>query len=251
MLKTRVIPTLLYRDFGLVKGVGFDTRRQIGGALQAIKVYNLRGVDELIFVDVTATQQGRTPDLALVDELADDCFMPLTVGGGVRAVEHIGQLLDVGADKVSIGSAAVDDPGLVEAGAIRYGAQCIVASIDYRIDADGDARVWTHSGTRSTTHDPVTVARRLEDAGAGEILLTCIDRDGTMAGYDLETTRLVCDAVRIPVIASGGAGAYEHMAEAVECGAAAVAAASIFHFTQMNPMDAKHHLASRGIPVRR
>jgi cyclase len=252
MLKTRIIPTLLYRDFGLVKGVKFDSRRGVGAAMQAIKVYNLRGVDELVFLDVTATTDARHPDLELIDDLADDCFMPLTVGGGISHLDDIRDLLAVGADKVAVGTALVEDPGLIERAAARFGAQCVVAVIDARRDADGRPTVWTRSGTQPTGLDPLALAQEAERLGAGELLLQSIDRDGTMTGYDIDLLRDVTRAASIPVIASGGAGTYAHMAEAVlDGGAAAVAAASIFHFTEQTPMEAKEHLRSRGIPVRK
>lgn len=251
MLKTRIIPTLLYRDFGLVKGKRFDSRRAVGSPMQAVKVYNLRGVDELVFLDVTATLQDRSPDFALVDDLADDCFMPLAVGGGVRSLEDVRSLLQVGADKVLMNTAAVEQPDLVRQAAEHFGSQCVVVSIDVSRDETGRATAWTHSGTVSTGRDPVNLAIECERLGAGEILLTSIDRDGTMEGYDLDLTRNVSRAVSIPVIASGGAGSYEDMARAVlEGEATAVAAASIFHFTEQTPMEAKRHLQDRGVPVR-
>jgi cyclase len=252
MLKTRIIPTLLHRDFGLVKGVGFDSRRAVGSPMQALKVYGLRGVDELVFLDVSATVQGRPPDFELVDHLADECFMPLTVGGGVHDLDHVRRLLQVGADKVSIGTAAVDAPGLVRAAADRFGPQSIVAAIDFRTGRDGRTCVWTRSGTMPTGIDPVELAVRLQGFGIGEILLTSIERDGTMGGYDIATIQRVTAAVTIPVIASGGAGSYADLAAAIlDGGASAVAAASIFHFTHLTPQGAKEHLAERGVPVRR
>lgn len=252
MLKTRIIPTMLYRDFGLVKGVQFDSRRAVGSAMQAIKVYNLRGVDELVFVDVTATRDGRRPDFDLIDDLADDCFMPLTVGGGIRDLDDIEQLLAVGADKIAIGTALIEDPSLTERAANRFGAQCVVAVIDARRDDVGALSTWIRSGSVDTGVDPVTVAVDAECLGAGELLLQSVDRDGTMAGYDVELVRAVTDAVNIPVIASGGAGNYGHMADVlIDGGASAVAAASIFHFTEQTPMEAREHLRSCGIPVRK
>lgn len=251
MLKVRVIPTLLYRDFGLVKGVGFDSRRAIGSAMQAIKVYNLRRVDELVFLDVMATRQQRSPDFDLIDELADDCFMPLTVGGGVRSVDDVRRLLAVGADKVLLNTILVDEPDIVRLASERFGAQCVVASIDVRRDADGTPWVWVESGTRRTGLHPIELAQKVERLGAGELLLTSIERDGTMGGYDVELVQSVASAVRIPVVASGGAGTYDHMVEAVVRGlASAVAAAAMFHFTQQTPMEAKEHLRAAGIPVR-
>jgi cyclase len=251
MLKIRVMPTLLFRDVGLVKGVGFDSWRRTGSALQAIKVYNMREVDELVFLDITATPNGRGPDFAQIDELADECFMPMTVGGGVRRIEHIGQLLSVGADKVAINTAAVENPGLIAEGSRAFGAQCIVISIDVFEHPDGRYEVFTECGKRPTGLDPVAWARQAEAQGAGEILLTSINRDGTFEGYDVALTKQVTDAVRIPVIASGGAGNYQHMADVLkEGGANAIAAASIFHFTEQTPREAKLFLKERGFRVR-
>ena len=251
MLKIRVMPTLLYKDIGLVKGVGFDSWRRVGSLMQAIKVYNMREVDELVFLDIAATNEGRRPDFDLVDDFADECFMPLTVGGGIRSLEDVRHLLKVGADKVAINTAAVETPGLIRAVAEKYGSQCVAVSIDAKRHADGRYEVFTHSGTCATGKDPVEFACELETLGAGEILLTSIDRDGTMQGYDVELTRRVSQTVSIPVIASGGAGCYEHMTTVLTEGrAAAVAAASIFHFTQQTPLEAKKHLRIAGLAVR-
>ena len=250
-MKIRVIPSLLYRDFGLVKGVRFDSRRAIGAPMQAVKVYNLRNVDELLFLDVAATVRGVSPDLDLVDELADECHMPLTVGGGVRSADDVRALLAVGADKVAVGTAAIEHPSLVEEASGRFGSQCVVASIDFRRDEDGAARVWTRAGTKPTSRALVEVAVELSQRGAGELLVTSIDRDGTMEGYDLEAIRSVTESVSVPVIASGGAGTYDDLAAAIlDGGVSAVAAASMFHFTQQTPADAKRHLGCLGIPVR-
>ena len=251
MLKTRVIPTLLYKDFGLVKGERFDSRRAVGSAMQAIKVYEMRGVDELVFLDVTATAQGREPDFDLIDDLADDCFMPLTVGGGIRTLDHVSRLLAVGADKVCLGTAAVQSPELVREASMRFGAQCVVASVDVRRVGDDAATVWVRSGTQDTGRDPVELARELQALGVGELLVQSVDRDGMMGGYDVELVRAVSEAVTVPVIASGGCGSYEDMAQVVlDAGASAIAAASIFHFTEQTPAEAKRHLASRGVAVR-
>jgi cyclase len=251
MLKLRVMPTLLYKDLTLVKGVRFDSWRRIGSLLQAIKVYNMREVDELVFLDISATRTGRPPDFQLVDEFADECFMPLTVGGGVSTVEDIQCLLQVGADKVAINSAAVENPRLIAEGASRFGSQCIVVSIDYRRTGDNKYEVFTHSGTKHTGLHPVQFAKTVELLGAGEILLTSIDRDGTMDGYDVELTKAIASTVDIPVIASGGAGSYAHMASVVkEANVAAVAAASIFHFTEQTPLEAKKFLKNHGIKIR-
>lgn len=251
MLKVRVMPTLLFKDSVLVKGRQFDSWRSIGSAMQAVKVYNLREVDELLFIDIMATRAGRRPDFELIDELADECFMPLTVAGGIRTTDDVQHLLKVGADKVAINTAAVETPALIREIAERFGSQCIVASIDVRRHTDGSHEVWTRSGTSPTKRDPVDLARELEGLGAGEILLTSIDRDGTMSGYDVDITASVTSAVSIPVIASGGAGRYADMdAVLSEGGAAAVAAASMFHFTEQTPMEAKKFLAEHGHRVR-
>ena len=251
MLKVRVMPTLLHRDMGLVKGERFDSWRRTGSALQAIKVYNMRGVDELVFMDITATGDERPPDYELVDDLADECFMPMTVGGGVRTVDHIGRLLSVGADKVSLNTHAIANPDLIAEGARTFGSQCIVLSIDVKREADGSVQVMTHGGSRETGLNPVTWAKRAVELGAGEILLTSVDRDGTFEGYDIDLTRGVSAAVDVPVIASGGAGNYQHMADVLaETEAAAVAAASIYHFTEQTPAEAKKFLRDNGFNVR-
>lgn len=249
MLKIRVMPTLLHKDVGLVKGVGFDPQRRVGSLIQAVKVYNLREVDELVFLDIAATLQGRRPNFELVDDFADDTFMPLTVGGGVRTEDDVFRLLQVGADKVAFNTTAVEAPATVQAAAVQFGSSNIVVSIDARRATSGP-EVWVRSGTRATGKDAVEHAREMQDCGAGELLLTSIDRDGTMQGYDLELIAAVTEAVSVPVIASGGAGSYEHMAAALKAGASAVAAASIFHFTQQTPREAKLYLSAQGFDVR-
>jgi cyclase len=251
VLKIRVMPTLLYKDVELVKGVGFDSWRRVGAVMQAVKVYNLREVDELVFLDIEATRRGRPPDFALVDEIADECFMPLTVGGGVRSVEDVRGLLQVGADKVAMNTAVVESPGLVRQVADRFGSQCVVVSIDARRLPDGRYEAFIRSGTVPTGLDPVTLAGRAQSLGAGEILLTSVERDGTMEGYDIELTRRVSEAVSVPVIASGGAGKPEHFAEVLRGGkAAAVAAASCYHFTELTPREVKNYLREQGFAVR-
>lgn len=250
MLKIRVMPTLLWRDTALVKGVGFDSWRIVGSAMQAVKVFNLREVDELVFLDIGATRAEIGPDFDLIDDLADECFMPLTVGGGVRDVEDVRHLLQVGADKVALNTLAIEAPSLIETMSRRFGAQCVVVSIDFRRDETGGATVWTRSGTQDTGLDVVEWAREAEKRGAGEILLASIERDGTLEGYDLETTRRVCQAVSIPVIASGGAGNYEHLKNALEAGASALAAGAMWQFTQSTPLEAKRFLAEQGFAMR-
>jgi len=251
MLKVRIIPTLLYKDYTLVKGVSFNSWRRIGSVMQAVKVYNLREVDELIFLDITATLDGRRPDFDLIDGFADECFMPLTVGGGVSSLDDVRQLLKVGADKVAINSKAAESPDFIKEASQTFGSQCIVASIDVKKHPDGQYEVYSCSGTKPTGLDPVRLAREMESLGAGEILLTSIDRDGTMTGYDEELIRRVCEGISIPVIASGGAGNYEHMYRAVaDAKATSVAASSMFHFTQQTPREAKQYMAERGILTR-
>lgn len=251
MLKVRVIPTLLWKNLGLVKGVAFDSWRLIGTLMPAVKVYNTRDVDELVLLDIAATREDREPDFETIEEIAAECTVPFTAGGGVKSLSCIRSLLRAGADKVVLNSEAYDSPELVSEAAGRFGSQCIVASIDFKSRPDGSYECVSHSGTRPRNVDPVAWAHELEARGAGEILLTSVERDGTMGGYDLELTRAVADRVNIPLIASGGAGSYQHLAEAIQDGGAtAVAAASMFHFTEQTPNDAKHFMRSRGIPVR-
>jgi len=251
MLKIRIIPTLLFKNVGLVKGIRFNSWRRIGSSLPSVKVYNTRQVDELFFLDITASIENRTIDYEEVDSIADECFMPLTVGGGIRSINDIKNALRSGADKVSINSGALENPALITEGANSFGTQCIIVSIDVKKNTDGKYAVYSHAGTRNMNLDPVKWAKQAAQLGAGEILLTSIDNDGTMTGYDLEITRAVCEAVTIPVIASGGAGNFQHMADVLrECNASAVAAASIFHFTQQTPLEAKQFLAKEGFAVR-
>jgi imidazole glycerol-phosphate synthase subunit HisF len=251
MLKVRVIPTLLWKQFGLVKGVGFDSWRRVGPVLPAIRVYNQREVDELILVDIVAQGTGDDPDFESVDDFGQDCFVPLTVGGGITNLSQVQRLLRAGADKVSLNTAAYDNPALITDIAMRFGAQCVVASIDARTAPNGGWTCFSHAGQTPTGRPVADWAREVEDRGAGEILITSIDRDGTMQGYDLALIETVAAAVRIPVIASGGAGDYAHMVEAVQqAGASAVAAASLFHFTEQTPAGAKAALAAAGVPVR-
>lgn len=252
MLKVRVIPTLLWKQFGLVKGVGFDSWRRVGSVLPAIKVYNQREVDELVLVDIVAHQSNDELDFESIDEFGRECFVPLTVGGGIRRIDQVQRLLRAGADKVTVNTAAYSRPELITEIATRYGAQCVVVSIDAR--RNGAEKVWqcfSHAGRQPTGRELCAWAREMEDRGAGEILVTSIERDGTLEGYDLEMVEAAVSAVKIPVIASGGAGNYQHMVEAVKrAGASAVAAASIFHFTEQTPAGAKAAMRSAGIPVR-
>lgn len=252
MLKARVIPTILWKDIGIVKGVGFNSWRRVGSLLPAVKVYNTRQVDELIIVDITATEQNREPDYEVIDEIADECFVPLTVGGGVQTIDHIKRLLRAGADKVSINSACYTSPEIVSKGADLFGTQCIVVSIDVFRHSDGRYECYSYSGKKPTGKDPFQWAKEMEQRGAGEILVTSIQNDGAMVGYDLDIVRGVADNVNIPVIASGGATNYEDMHLALVSGhASAVAAASIFHFTEQTPLGAKQYLSTKGILVRK
>lgn len=250
MLKVRVIPTLLWKAPGLVKGVRFDSWRRVGSILPAVKVYNARDVDELIVLDITASQENRTADQHWVRSFSPFCFVPLTIGGGISRPEQITELLRAGADKVSIGTAAYDDPGIIDEAARRFGSQCVVVSID--VTRKGHELLCvSHSGKQRMRREAIEWARLMADRGAGEILLTSVDRDGTMEGYDLDLISQVAGAVDVPVIASGGAGKHEHMVQAVQAGASAVAAASMFHFTEQTPAEAKRALAAAGIQVRR
>jgi len=252
MLKVRVIPTLLWKQFGLVKGSGFNSWRRVGPVLPAIKVYNQREVDELVLVDILANDSEEDPDFESIAEFSQECFVPLTVGGGITNIKQVQHLLRAGADKVSINTAAYADPDLISIIASRHGAQCVVASVDVRCSLSGGWECYSHSGQKPTGREVVGWVRELEDRGAGEILITSIERDGTMVGYDLDLINAVVSAVKIPVIASGGAGDYQHMVEAViNAGASAVAAASMFHFTEQTPLEAKKALAAAGIPVRK
>lgn len=251
MLKVRIIPTLLWKEIGLVKGVAFDSWRRIGTLMPAVKVYNTRQVDELMLLDITATEEGRDPDYETIEEIAAECFVPLTVGGGIANIEQIRQLLRAGADKVCINSAAFETPELIAEAAGKFGTQCIVVSIDAVKRPGGGYECVSLSGKCPTGKDPGEWATTLEELGAGEILLTSVEQDGTMQGYDIDLLKSVTSLVKIPVIASGGAGNYQHMHEAIADGnASAVAAASIYHFTEQTPLEAKKYLAEKAIPVR-
>ena len=251
MLKTRIIPCLDVKDGRVVKGVNFVDLIDAGDPVEAAKAYDAAGADELCFLDINATHENRGTMYDLATRTAEQCFMPLTIGGGVRTVEDVRKLLLAGADKVSFNSAAVADPDVVARAADRFGSQCIVVAIDAKTVAPGKWEIFTHGGRRATGIDAVDFARTVVARGAGEILLTSMDRDGTRAGFNLPLTRAVSDAVSVPVIASGGVGTLDHLVEGVtEGGASAVLAASIFHFGEYTIAEAKAHMAKAGIPVR-
>ena len=250
MLKTRVIPCLDVKDGRVVKGVKFVDLRDAGDPVEAARAYDAAGADELCFLDITASHEKRGILLDVVRRTAEACFMPLTVGGGVRTIEDIRTLLLAGADKVSINTAAVERRAIVAEAAEKFGSQLVVVAIDARRNADR-FEVFTHGGRRATGLDVVAYAREAVSLGAGEILLTSMDRDGTKEGYDLELTRAVADAVSVPVIASGGVGTLDHLVDGVRAGhASAVLAASIFHFGEATIAAAKAHMARHGIPMR-
>ncbi len=251
MLKMRIIPCLDVKDGRVVKGINFVDLRDAGDPVEQARTYDRAGADELCFLDIAASPEGRETIYGVVARTAEQCFMPLTVGGGVRELDDIRRLLLAGADKVSINTAAVARPELVRAGARKFGSQCIVVAIDAKRDPSGGWKVFTHGGRRPTGLDAVDWARRLVDAGAGEVLLTSMDRDGTGAGFDIALTRAVADAVTVPVIASGGVGTLDHLVEGIRDGhATAVLAASIFHFGTHTIAEAKAHMAAAGIAVR-
>ena len=249
-LTKRIIPCLDVTAGRVVKGVNFVSLRDAGDPVEIAARYDAEGADELTFLDITASSDERDIILDVIERVARQVFIPLTVGGGVRAVADIRRLLNAGADKVSINTAGIQDPELIRASADRYGSQCIVCAIDARRSGD-HWEVYTHGGRRATGLDAIEWARRVADLGAGEILLTSMDRDGTRPGFDLELTRAVADAVTIPVIASGGVGNLDHLADGVQQGGAdAVLAASIFHFGEYTIGQAKAWMAARGISVR-
>lgn len=251
VLAKRIIPCLDVDRGRVVKGTRFLNLRDAGDPVECAQEYDRQGADELVFLDITASHEGRATMIDVVERTAAECFMPLTVGGGIRSVEDIRAMLKAGADKTSINTAAVQNPDLVRAGAERFGSQCIVVAIDAKRADNGHWIVFTHGGRNPTTLDAVEWAVRVESLGAGEILLTSMDTDGTKSGYDIALTRAISEAVHIPVIASGGAGALEHMAEVLTEGKAdAVLAASVFHFGQYTVADVKRFLNTKGIPVR-
>ena len=251
MLARRIIPCLDVKDGRVVKGVNFANLRDAGDPVENARIYDEMGADELVFLDISASPEGRRTTLDKVRAVADQIFLPLTVGGGIRSVEDIRSLLLAGADKISANTAAVDNPDLLRAGAERFGSQCIVIAIDARRTAPGHWTVYTHGGRRPTNLEAIEWAQQAVALGAGEILLTSMDTDGTLAGYDIDLTRRVALAVNVPVIASGGAGKVEHFAQVLSAGQAdAALAASLFHDKTLTVGDVKRYLLAQGLPVR-
>jgi cyclase len=252
MLAKRVIPCLDVTDGRVVKGTKFLNLRDAGDPVECAKMYDRQGADELVFLDITASSDGRATMVSVVERTAEQCFMPLTVGGGIRAVEDFRTMLRAGADKVSVNTSALQRPELISEAAEAFGSQCVVVAVDAKRDGPGKWRVYTHGGRKPTERDAIEWIVEAAKRGAGEILLTSMDADGTCGGYDLQLTRAVSEAVGIPVIASGGAGELQHLADVLcEGRADAVLAASIFHFGKHTVAEAKEHLASQGLPVRR
>jgi cyclase len=250
-LAKRIIPCLDVTNGRVVKGVNFVELRDAGDPVEIARRYDEQGADELTFLDITATSDGRDLMLHIIEAVASQVFIPLTVGGGVRTVDDVRRLLNAGADKISINSTAVANPQMVEDAAQKYGSQCIVVAIDAKRSGDGKWEVFTHGGRKPTGLDVVEWAKKMESLGVGEILLTSMDRDGTKSGFDLDLTRAVSDAISIPVIASGGVGGLQDLADGIKRGKAdAVLAASIFHYGQHTVQEAKHFMAEQGIPMR-
>ncbi|PSL20385.1 imidazole glycerol phosphate synthase subunit HisF [Shimia abyssi] len=251
MLKTRLIPCLDVADGRVVKGVNFVGLRDAGDPVEAARAYDAAGADEICFLDIHATHDNRGVMIDMVRRCAEQCFVPLTVGGGVRTVHDVRRLLLAGADKVSFNSAAVANPDVVAEASAQFGSQCIVVAIDAKTVSPGKWEIFTHGGRKSTGIDAVEFAKLVVAKGAGEILLTSMDRDGTKSGFNLPLTRAISDAVDVPVIASGGVGTLDHLVEGVtKGGASAVLAASIFHFGEFTVQEAKQHMIAAGIPMR-
>ena len=251
MLKNRIIPCLDVKDGRVVKGINFVDLIDAGDPIEQAQIYEKQGADELCFLDITASNENRNIILDTVKKTADKCFMPLTVGGGVRTLEDIRNLLLAGADKVSINTAAVTNKDLVKASAEKFGSQCIVVAVDAKKIKENKWEIFTHGGRKSTGIDVLQFIENMEAIGAGEILLTSMDRDGTKKGYDLDLTEKVSSLINIPLIASGGVGSLEHLYQGIKIGKAnAVLAASIFHFGEHTILEAKQYLDSKGIPVR-
>ena len=252
MLKKRIVPCLDVKDGRVVKGINFVSLRDAGNPVETAAAYDAAGADELVFLDITASYENRDTVVNMVSRVADQVFIPFTVGGGIRTVDDFRRILRAGADKISVNSAAVKNPYMISEAAEKFGNQCVVVAIDVKKHPDGHYTVYVKGGREDTGLEALAWAQKVEALGAGEILLTSMDKDGTKDGYDLAITKAVCDAVKIPVIASGGAGTKEHFYDAfAAAGADAALAASLFHYKELEISDLKDYLAGRGIPVRR
>ena len=250
MLKNRIIPCLDVKNGRVVKGINFVDLKDAGDPVEQAKIYSDGGADEICFLDITASNENRSTIYEVVKKTSEKCFVPLTVGGGVRSIEGINKLLNCGADKVSINTAAVQNPKIVMESSLKFGSQCIVVAIDAKKEANS-WKIFTHGGRNKTDIDVIKFAKQMEEYGAGELLVTSMDRDGTQKGYDIELMQKISETVNIPVIASGGVGNLDHLAEGITQGKAnAVLAASIFHYGKYSIKEAKQYLDSKGIPVR-
>jgi len=251
MLKIRIIPCLDVKNGRIVKGVNFKNLKDAGDPVLTAQVYDELGADEICFLDIAATLENRDVTLDLVRKTSEKCFIPITVGGGIRTIEDIRHLLLNGADKVSFNSAAIRDPDIISTAANKFGSQCIVVAIDAKKTKNDKWEIFSHGGTKETGIEAISFAKDMQERGAGEILLTSMDKDGTKDGYDIELTKLISDSLNIPVIASGGAGKLEHFKSVLEKGkASAILAASIFHFGEISIKQVKSYLRNEGIPVR-
>ena len=249
MLKNRIIPCLDVKNGRVVKGINFVDLKDAGDPVEQAKIYSDGGADEICFLDITASNENRDTIYDVVERTSKNCFVPLTVGGGVRSVEDINKLLNCGADKVSINTAAVQNSKVVEESSKKFGSQCIVVAIDAKKNGE-NWEIFTHGGRNSTGINAIEFALKMENCGAGELLVTSMDKDGTQSGYDIELMKIISSNVNIPVIASGGVGTLDHLAEGIKSGASAVLAASIFHYGTYSVAEAKQYLASKDIPVR-
>ena len=250
MLKNRIIPCLDVKNGRVVKGINFVDLKDAGDPVEQAKIYSDGGADEICFLDITASNENRSTIYEVVKKTSEKCFVPLTVGGGVRSIEDINKLLNCGADKVSINTAAVQNPKIVMESSLKFGSQCIVVAIDAKKEANS-WKIFTHGGRNKTDIDAIKFAKQMEEYGAGELLVTSMDRDGTQKGYDIDLMQKISEMVNIPVIASGGVGSLDHLAEGITKGKAnAVLAASIFHYGKYSIKQAKEYLDSKGIPVR-
>ena len=251
MNKIRIVPTVLFNDFSIVKGEKFESWRIVGNIIQIIKIYSLREVDELIFFDISASKKDKKVDFKLVDEFADHCFMPLTVGGGISSLEDIEKLLKVGADKVAINTHAFLNPKLIKNSVSKFGSQCIVVGVDYKKNVLGKNEVYIRSGSEATKVELFEYLKNVKLLNPGEIILTSINHDGTMKGYDIETFEKAKEILNIPIIASGGCGNYQHMVDLLKkCPISALSASSMYHFTEQTPLGAKKFLKEQGFRVR-